>query len=352
MALILRDHSRFQLWNSLKYVLSLSLSKRKEYLNYYPISLTIYVTDRCTLKCNMCIHHSPNMPKNFQYYHDPCDMSFDTFKKIIDKFKYANNLDLIGVGEPFLNDDIFDMIKEGNMHKMRVSSVTNGTILHDKIEDIIKSPLDSLSISLDAHNANAYYKMRGGSKKTFDTVLENINTLVEKRNKNKCKLELRLSYICTKTNYKYMPDMVKLADDLGVDALDFQNLIPNPMQGFTEDQCLYEDDHDVIDVIQSVDKPKSELVVYMPKLLQRTVTDRLCESYFRNIYIDGKGNVCGCGRVETPNQEYGNVFKEKDVWNNNYFRQMRMIYLNNSIALPDRCRTCVNNSKYKQIVLC
>lgn len=339
-----------QLWNSTVYKLN-KLNRKKERVKYNPITLGLLTTDRCNLRCNMCIQHSLNRTFNYPYYHQPCeDLSFNIFKKIVDKFRHSRQIFLSGVGEPFLNKDIFDMIKYGNMCNKKVIVTTNGTILHDKIDRIILSPLSSIEISLDAHNASAYYKMRGASKRIFDTVLENIIGLVE--NRNNSGLNIGLSYVCTKSNYKYIPDMVKLAEDLGVDELGFQNLIPSNMQGFTADQCLYEDDNDVCEVILSVDEPKSKLVVYMPILLQRTVTERLCKSHFNSLFVDAKGNVSGCARVMTPKEEYGNVFKEQDVWNDSYFRRMRRMFLDESIPLLDCCKTCVNNSKHKQILLC
>lgn len=343
-------HTLPQMWNiSIKYM----FSRKKEYLKYSPIKLGLYVSDRCTLRCNICVNHAPNRPLNYRYSHQPCeDLSFDNFKKILGKFRSSIKLSLAGVGEPFLNKNIFDMIKYGSACKMKVSTITNGTILHDKIGHIIQSPLSSIDLSLDAHNASAYNKMRGGSKQTFNNVLENITKLVENRNKSNSRLKVGLTYVCTRSNYKYIPDMVKLADEMNADELSFQNLIPSPMRGFTENQCLYEDNIDVYEVISSVDEPKSNLIVYMPIPLQRTVTERLCKSHFNSIFVDAKGNVSGCGRVMAPNKEYGNVYKDKNIWNNSHFRRMRRMFLNKSTPLLDCCKTCVNNSNYKQIILC
>lgn len=345
--LILHQHTISQTWNTIRY----ATSRKSTYLKYAPITLTIYPTDRCTLACNMCVDHSPNRPKNRPYLHEPCeDMTFNKFKSIVDRFKLAVFLDLIGVGEPFLNKDIFKMIDYGaKVRKMHVGTVSNGTVLNDKIDQIINSPLHAISISLNGYNAQEYYKMSGASKQAFNTVLMNISELVEKRNNDRRNLEIKMSCICTKKNYKYIPNMVKLADELGVDVLDFHNLIHSEIPGFTKDQCLHESDEDVIEVISSVDAPKSGLIVNMPKLLQLT-PHRLCNWYFEDIRVDSNGNVGSCGKVIAANKLYGN-YLDTDVWNNNHFRSMRQMFLDESIPLLDCCKTCTCNSKYKSVVL-
>ena len=345
--LILHQHSIFQVRNTIRSV----TSRKTTYLKYAPIAITVYPTDRCTLTCNMCINHSLNMPQNSPYLHEPCkDMTFSKFKSIVDRFKSAIFLDLIGSGEPFLNKDIFDMIDYGaKVRKMHVGTVSNGTILNDKIDQIINSTLHTISISLNGYNSHEYYKMSGASKQVFNTVLMNISELVEKRNDNHRDLEISMSCICTKKNYKYIPNMIELADELGVDVLDFQNLIPSEITGFTKDQCLYENDVEVIEVISNVDVPKSGLIVNMPKLLQLK-PHRLCKWYFKGIRVDSEGNVGSCGKVIASNKLYGNYF-DRDVWNNNHFSEMRQMFLDESIPLLDCCKTCTCNSNYKPVIL-
>lgn len=345
--LILHQHTISQTMNTIRY----ATSGKSTYLKYAPIALTIYPTDRCTLTCNMCVNHSPHRPKNAPYLHEACeDMTLNKFKSIVDRFKSAIFLDLIGSGEPFLNNDIFNMIDYGaKVRKMYVGTVSNGTILNDKINQIIHSPLHAISISLNGYNSHEYYKMSGGSKQVFNTVLMNISELVEERNKNRRDLEINMSCICTKKNYKYIPNMVELADELGADVLDFHNLIPSEIMGFTKEQCLYENDEDVIEVISNVDAPKSRLIVNMPKLLQLK-PHRLCKWYFEGIRVDSKGNVGSCGKVIAANKVYGN-YMEKGVWNNNHFRKMRQMFLDESNPLLDCCKTCTCNSNYKPVVL-
>ena len=80
----------------------------------------------------------------------------DTFVDVVNECREAIYLYLTG-GEPFLNEYIFDMIEYAHSRKMRVTASTNGSILNDKINRIVDSPLSGLNISLDADNPSDFY---------------------------------------------------------------------------------------------------------------------------------------------------------------------------------------------------
>jgi MoaA/NifB/PqqE/SkfB family radical SAM enzyme len=276
-------------------------------------------------------------------------MSISTFVKIIDKLKGAISLELSG-GEPFLNKDIFDMIKYAHSKKMHVSVSTNGTILYNKIDQIIYSWLSTLNISLDAVDSSDYKSMHGAPKSVFYTVLENITALAEKKKRLNHHLKLKISHVCTKRNYKRIPDMVRLAEELDVDELLFHNLIPFGLPGFSKDQSLYDDDSEVVEVIESVEQPSSKLRVVMPRLHRRVISERLCRMPFTTMPMNGDGYVSTCCQI-TPQREYGNILHNENVWNNFHYQGMRKILIDNSELLPDICKTCPLMSRPYKILL-
>jgi len=327
-----KSHTWLQTWDHVKQKI---YNFDHWYMRWGPLWLVLFVTSRCTLQCNFCYYKSPQRPRDLLEFND---MSLETFVRIIDKFRHAYGLGLTG-GEPFLNKDIFNMIKYAHKHKIRVEIPTNGTIIHDLIDRIIDSPLSLLNISLDAADSNEYRRMRGGSKKIFETVVENIRELVEKRNKSNSNLTLRVSFICTKENYQRIPEKVRLAEDLGVDIVLFDNLIPGGIPSFTEDQCLYDDDYDVIEVIKSIEKPRSKLTVYGPTLYKRNIVERRCRMPFINLSIDSEGDISTCCMIP-PHRNHGNIFYDKNVWNNLAYQRTRRILLDKSLPLPNFCKTC------------
>ncbi len=333
------SHTLPQVWNMAKYKV---WGKRKGViLRYDPIRLLLPITFRCNMKCGFCLLHlrdDPAFSDTIFRETDFRDMSFDDFKWIVKKFKHAPFLTISG-GEPFFNDNIFDMIEYGHHRKMHISVFTNGTLLRKRMDEITHSHINYLAMSLDAYDSKGYKEMRGGSKKVFDRIIEDIAELVERRNKLKKEFKLLLCYICTKANYRGIPSMIRLAESVGVDKLVFRNLCPSGMPDFTEDQCLYYDDPNVRGFIRGVDLPESRLMVKLPELYRRVVVERRCELPFTTITIYGNGDVTPCCHVY-PRREYGNVFRDENVWNNEAFQKMRRILIDRSLPLPDLCKTC------------
>lgn len=291
----------------------------------------IRVTSRCDQRCYFCRQRALN-----NLYFD--DMTIDNFRKILDRYRGAIQVILTG-GEPFLHKGIFNMIKYAHLKKMYVSASTNGANIYDKIDRIINTPLSLLNISLNALDSRDYKVMHGESKYVFNTVLENIAGLVEKRDTLNKHLKVSISYTCTKGNYTKIPNMVRFAEELNVDELVFQNLIPVAVPEFNIDQSLYEDDSEVTDVMDSIEPPTSKLRVIMPRLLQREITERLCKMPFTILHINSECDVSPCCVVKFK-RKYGNILEDDNVWNNFYYRRIRKILLTPSIPLPEVCKTC------------
>jgi len=132
-------------------------------------------------------------------------MSMETYLWILKKFKQAEGVCLTG-GEAFLHKNVFNMIRFADKYfKMLVEIPTSGTEIDGLIKEIVNSPLYLLNISLDASDSFEYWKMRGGSKKVFYRVVENIGKLVrEKTNLIKSLFYVLASYVQKKTTEKFL----------------------------------------------------------------------------------------------------------------------------------------------------
>lgn len=334
--------SKAQVYNKIK-----SLIHMKSYVDYQPNKLTFYISDRCTLRCEMCLQHSKNEinTEYLRYRHESLqDMSFETFKKILDRFDRSTNVSLAGVGEPLLNNNFFKMVNYAHLNNKLVSTITNGTVLRGKLDMLIDSPLDQISISLNAYNSHDYANIMGCKPKLFDIVVENISNLVRIKKIAKKNITLRVSYICTKLNYKNIPNMIEFASSIGIDEIDFLNLIPTGCHRFTKNECLYDNDLDVIDLIKGLPSYNANLKINKPKLIKRIIKKRSCRWYFENLSVDANGNVGSCGAIIAPRSSFGNALNDVDVWNNNHFVNMRKMFLDKSCPLKGCCKYCVNIS--------
>ena len=121
ISLFMSRHTLHQKLNYLNYL----YSKKGKILRFQPITISIVPTGRCTLNCDMCPTHSKKIPDDYHHVQKPTrDMSFDTFKKVVDKFNKALNVQIIGSGEPLLNKDFFKMVEYAADKKhMKVKSL-------------------------------------------------------------------------------------------------------------------------------------------------------------------------------------------------------------------------------------
>jgi len=329
-----------QFWNHIKF----EYGSRKEVLGYDPLTISICTTDNCNLKCDMCLTHSV-LFNNEDNRHVPCrDMDIELFRKVLDKFKHATTVLLIGTGEPVLNKDFFKMIEYAKEKKMDVFTVSNGTLLKEYMDDILSSPLDEISISLNGYDEDEFSRLTGEKREHYKVICENIRTLVERRNKLNSSMKICISMIIDKVSYAKLPEMFRAAAELGVDTANFLNFLPVfEIADFSPDsRCLFEDDSPVAELFNNLKIPEKPKINLQP-LLKRTVEKRICKAFFTTLRVDGAGNVGSCGRMLLNMDGNGNVL-EPDSWNNEYLRSMRRKYIDYSEKLPDSCLVCTNNA--------
>ncbi len=334
-------HTLGQVSNTVKYF----LSHKREVLTYDPIYITIHTVFKCNLDCDMCMTHSTKHD-NIYGQKTRTDMDYETLRLVVDKFKNAIGVSFVGNGEPFLNKDLFKMIDYTvNIRKMYAFVATNGTLLDKYIQEIVGSPIYSLSVSINSHNREDYNRITGMSLDVFDKIYQNVVALVKARNEANSKIRIILTLILDQKNYKYLQDKIDFVESLGVDEVFFYNYLPSPSEGFTaSERSLFVDNADVLETFKNITLPKSKLLIGMCSLLERgKINNKLCSAYFYHLGVDGEGNIGGCQCKLMDLSLYGK-YNEPDAWNNEHFRRMRRMFLDKSEPLLESCQFCPNNA--------
>ena len=339
-------HTSGQILNLFKYI----CGKEEGVVNWDPIHLSVFLTYKCNLSCDMCLTHSTKF--NNPFGQKPCkDVDFELFKQILNRYKNALTLNLIGNGDPLLHKDLFKMIEyASNVMKMKVNSSSNGILVGKYINEIIDSPLETFCISLNGHNSEEFSRMTGMDPKLFSVICNNTVELAERKKVRQSKLKIVVSIILDQKNYKHLTDMIYFADSLGVDGIVFFQFLPVPEKGFTaEERCLFSDDLDVLEIFDQVNSLPQKIreKVILPPLLDRQMdNNKYCPVWFRYICVDGDGNVGGCCCQLLDLSVSGN-FSDENVWNNAYFQQMRKRFIDPEFPLLEPCTWCYNNSTHK-----
>jgi len=155
-------------------------------LTKFPYIIDLEPTNNCNLDCIMCPRQIMTREKG--------KMDFELFKRIADEVseKGGKGIRLIGIGEPLLNPNIFEMIKYTKSKGLLAHMTTNGILLNkDKMEKIFDSGLDSIIFSLQGTTKEEYTKMR--NNRLYDKLEKTIKNLVKKRNKLNSKLHIQVT---------------------------------------------------------------------------------------------------------------------------------------------------------------
>jgi len=179
---------------------------RPRRIGKYPLVMEFELANTCNLQCVMCSgrvsssirKHREKLPA----IESPYDDAFvEQLKEFIPHLKHAN---FFG-GEPFLIDiyyKIWDEIIKLNP-KLRLYTVTNGTIMNDRVKYILSHTIFNAIVSLDSLDKARNESIRIGSN--LDKVLENIK-IFDKLTGNK----ICISHTPMTLNWKDTPDILKL----------------------------------------------------------------------------------------------------------------------------------------------
>lgn len=190
---------------------------------YKPLVILLYVTDRCNLQCKYCVGNwSARKIRDF---------TTQEIIKIIDQCKELGSCHFtIHGGEILLRNDTAEIIDYLKKDKFYVNLVTNGILLPEKIDEVMK--VDSLCISLDGREENNDFN-RG--KGTYKAIMKAIK-LAKQRG-----LKFNVQATLTKKNVGDIEYLAELAKEIGY----FQqfSLLLKPLQdsqqqdwGLTEEE--------------------------------------------------------------------------------------------------------------------
>ena len=211
-----------RLLNLFKVMISMAVSRilKHPIIMGYPLLLMVEPTNRCNLKCPMCPSGSGELTRTLG------KLKLDLFSQIIDDI--GDHLILIqfwNQGEPFLHEDLLDMVKLAKSKGIPTMTSTNGHFLNslEHVENIIDSGLDEIIVSLDGVDQTTYEKYRIGGN--FQRVVNGIRKLSKAKEKHKTKRPLiNLQFLVLKHNQHQIDRLVKLAKELHVDILTLKSV--------------------------------------------------------------------------------------------------------------------------------
>lgn len=295
-----------------------------------PAELSLETTTVCNLRCKGC-------PTGLSQLDRPLiHISRDLFKDIIGynrpNFKYFDVIYPFIFGEPLLNNDIFEYLKDLRRISSpytRIELHTNGNIKNSReiSRKLLETGVDLVSISLDGTNTEAYESFRRGGN--FELVCEFINNLaIAKKEAGMLRPEIVVQMIVTKYSENQTEEFRGLKEKLGADRLIYKTFFHE----FTELS-----DEEGYSLAPSrggllLDRAEKKKIIEKKK--------NMCGWAYRCISIMNNGNITPCcidfnttllGGLSIRNSTI------RKVWNSPRYRRFRRDMLSGRIPLCNKC---------------
>ena len=239
-------------------------------------------------------------------------MNLDNYKRFITPLKeYVFQVLLYDWGEPFLNSDIYDIIRYNTQNNIGTIVSTNFNISVDA-DRLIDSGLDYLIISGDGVTQDVYSRYRKGGD--IEKVFKNLKYLVGAKKKRRSKFPfIEWQCLVTKYNESQLDTIKRVVISKGVDYVRFANINFYSVDAGSDIQkkWLPKDTRYRKFSRRKINKKKKK------------VRRKPCFWLWRTAIVNVNGGITPCCLYDVP--DWGNVFEKgfSTVWNNELFYEAR-----------------------------
>lgn len=336
-----------------------------------PLSIEIWPTNRCNLKCIMCgTWASRRKLEKVGTAYNPRDeiKSELSNKKLVEIIEQSVELGaerflITGGGEPFVRKDAtLRMMREIKKHSLFGNLNTNGTLIsHQDALQIIEMQWNMIMFSIDGHNAEIHDYIRNVAG-TFDKIVNILNEF--KKLKKEFGLEkpkIVFNTVIINKNYKTIPSMIEFASDAECEDItfiplitydenvktlelnktqnsEFYNLIPSLIDKSKEVGINTNLEDIGNQFIKDTTKMDDAILSEIESLPKDEFTSLPCFQPFLHLLIKPHGEVTCCCMVDSLNEKISER-SLKEVWYGEAFEGFRNKFLQKE--LPEDCKTCV-----------
>ncbi len=301
-------------------------------IKHPPLLAILIPTRRCNLKCEMCD----------LWKREGKEMSKREIFRLVDDLEElgVTTISLSG-GEPFMREDILEIMSYIKDKGMLLDVSTNGTLITgDLARRLVEVGVDTVSVSLDSDDPEIFDKLRG-RRGAHKRVVQGIMNLLEAAdNRPEITVNILLS---PQTMYRVM-ETVDFLYDLGV-----RNIGVIPVHNFTGKKSLRFSEHqkrEIKHVVEWLMKTKKEkgIIDNTEKYLEAVKSflingerQRACGAGFLTLVVDSNGDLYPCYGMFELGEKIGNIRDTdlRELWYSETYETLRSNLLT--------CKKCVWN---------
>ena len=185
-----------------------------------PILGSVLVTYRCDNRCLMCDYPQEAGRRKKKGYEE---LTEEELMQVVQDFKAigSSSVSFTG-GEPLIRKDIFRLLHSVREKGMLSNINSNGNLLHneDLAEELLKTKVDLINISVDGSTAEIHDHLRG-VQGGFDKLCEAIAVMNRLKKDKGYKSLINVVTVISKDNLKQVPDMIAFAKKNKINRLGF-----------------------------------------------------------------------------------------------------------------------------------
>jgi len=141
-------------------------------------------------------------------------------------------------GEPLLRPDIFDLAAHGTAKGLRMVMAPNGTLITSAVaKKMADSGIQRISVSIDGATKEDHDRFRG-VQGAFEGALRGIKAAKQ------AGIEFQINTTISKINHDQIPEILKLAEELGAVALHIFLLVPTGRGKYIINQEITADEYE------------------------------------------------------------------------------------------------------------
>jgi len=312
----------------------------------------------------MCTRHFEGVPQAI--------MEPEVFEAALPDLRTFECVFFVGWGEPLMSPYALDYLKAlgGKEHSRGLS--TNGILLEGELaERLLREGAYSINVSIDAGTPQTYARIRGRDR--FEKVVSNLSRFSRLKKEFGSKTHLTWVFVLMRSNYRELPEAVRVAADSGVDQFAIKQLESGNTREVLE-EAFYSTGYApgptseetkaleaVLDSCRTAAEGRIHLVVH--PVVHGVEFWGLNEPFFK-LFIDHRGRVTPCSFI-SPNDTKpytGEEFQEEWVLGNVMDSPLsELISTEKAIdfqrkwltgAVPEACRGCLRIPRMGEDRLC
>ena len=198
------------LWGFCKMGKTRMLPKRDYNYNHFKNLALAYfkVTPVCNSRCVMCGQYGDkgNMTGHAEEEGKKV-LSLEQWKKVVDEIATQRPVTYVWGGEPFMYPDLMPLVRYMVKKGLYVAVNTNGTLMENYAEEIVRDKWSTIFVSLDAFR-DVNDSLRGAG--SYDKVIASFKAINREKQKQKSVYPL-LGIVTVVTNRNYL-DLANLAE--------------------------------------------------------------------------------------------------------------------------------------------